>query len=390
MQTPSAMRIALLGAVVIAITYGLARFVLGLFLPLIRDDLGLSAIEAGLVGALPFASFIVAIVIAPQLSEWMGPRRAGTLTVGLAAIGLVIIASSPNGMILALALALCGISTGLSSPVLADAVSAGVTPALRARVNAVHNAGTSIGVAMALPVSLYLIANWRGAYVSFAVLSLLVAIIALIWLPERTATAARAAGYAPYTRVTPVETQSIVTLSSLAAAMGFASSIYWVFAPDMLVSQGGLAASDTAWIWFAIGIAGLLGGLVGDMIDRFGAKATHTATLGLLTLALLALAHYPDRLGIGVLSAAAFGMAYMTLTGLYLVQGVRILGTRPALGPVLPFLAIACGQAIGSPIAGWFIDEAGYTPAFLGFAAISGLATVSGLLVMKQTVHRAP
>ncbi len=390
MQTPSAFRIALLGAIVIAITYGLARFVLGLFLPLIRDDLGLSAIEAGLVGALPFASFIIAIVMAPQLSEWMGPRRAGALTVALATAGLVIIASSPNGMVLALAVALCGISTGLSSPVLADAVSAGVTPALRARVNSVHNAGTSIGVAMALPVSLYLLADWRGAYISFATLSLLVAIAAMIWLPERTATAARAVGYAPYQRVTPIETQSIVTLSSLAAAMGFTSSIYWVFAPDMLVSRGGLEASDTAWVWFAIGIAGLAGGAVGDMIDRFGAKATHTATLGLLSVALLALAQFPELVSIGILSAAAFGMAYMTLTGLYLVQGVRILGSRPALGPVLPFLAIACGQAIGSPLAGWFIDEAGYAPAFLGFAAFGGLATVSGLLVMKKTPQRIP
>lgn len=282
MQTPSAMRIALLGAIVIAITYGLARFVLGLFLPLIRDDLGLSAIEAGLVGALPFTSFIVAIVVAPQLSEWIGPRRAGALTVALAAAGLIIIASAPNGMVLALAVALCGISTGLSSPVLADAVSASVTPALRARVNAVHNAGTSIGV------------------------------------------------------------------------------------------------------------AGLAGGAVGDLIDRFGAKATHTATLALLSLALLVLARFPELISIGIVSAAAFGMAYMMLTGLYLVQGVRILGSRPALGPVLPFLAIACGQAIGSPLAGWFIDEAGYTLAFVGFAAIGGLATISGLLVMKPVVQRAP
>lgn len=390
MQTPSAMRIALLGAIVIAITYGLARFVLGLYLPLIRDDLGLSAIEAGLVGALPFASFILAIVIAPQLSEWMGPRRAGALTVALAAAGLIIIAGAPNGMVLALAVALCGISTGLSSPVLADAVSASVTPALRARVNAVHNAGTSIGVAMALPVSLYLLADWRGAYVSFAVLSLIIAVIAMRLLPDRTATAARAVGYAPYTRVTPIETQSIVTLSSLAAAMGFTSSIYWVFAPDMLVSLGGLQSSDTAWVWFAIGVAGLAGGAVGDLIDRFGAKATHTVTLGILSFALLALAQFPDLMSIGILSAAGFGMAYMMLTGLYLVQGVRILGSRPALGPVLPFLAIACGQAIGSPIAGWFIDEAGYTAAFVGFSALGGLATMSGLLVMKQTVHRAP
>lgn len=40
MQFPSSMRFALFGAGLIAITYGLARFAFGLFVPPIRADLG--------------------------------------------------------------------------------------------------------------------------------------------------------------------------------------------------------------------------------------------------------------------------------------------------------------------------------------------------------------
>jgi MFS transporter, DHA1 family, inner membrane transport protein len=83
-------------------------------------------------------------------------------------------------------------------------------------------------------------------------------------------------------------------------------------------------------------------------------------------------------LGLALVSAAAFGAAYMTLTGFYLVQGVRIMIQRPATGPVMPLLATTIGQAAGSPLSGWMIDAIGYTTAFAGFA-IFGLVVAVAL-----------
>ena len=81
----------------------------------------------------------------------------------------------------------------------------------------------------------------------------------------------------------------------------------------------------------------------------------------------------PDVLHLALISAAAFGASYMTLTGFYLVRGVRIMAERPAFGPVMPLLATTIGQAVGSPLSGWMIDAGGYTAAFTGFATF-GLA----------------
>ena len=102
------------------------------------------------------------------------------------------------------------------------------------------------------------------------------------------------------------------------------------------------------------------------MPDRQLALALMACSLGLAAAA-------PGVLGLALVSAAAFGAAYMTLTGFYLVQGVRIMAERPALGPVMPLLATTVGQAVGSPLSGWMIDAAGYTAAFAGFA-VFGLA----------------
>ncbi len=377
MHLPSTLGIALLGSAVIAVTYGLARFVFGLFLPAIRSDLGLDATGAGIVGALPFVSFIGAILIGPAVCRILDTRWAGGLAVGLAAAGLAAIASAPGVIALGVGVAVCGISTGLSSPVMAQAVHRAVRPALRGRVNATHNAATSIGVALAMPAMAWWLDAWRSAYTAFALVAVAVALAAIFYLPGRPATGstpgAREDGGAPLPAVSRAQWRAVARLSALAAGMGLVSGIYWVFAPDLVVREGGLSTRHSSWMWLAVGLAGLTGSAAGDLIDRMGAGRTHALALALMACSLGLAAAAPGVLGLALVSAAAFGAAYMTLTGFYLVQGVRIMAERPALGPVMPLLATTVGQAVGSPLSGWMIDAAGYTAAFAGFA-VFGLA----------------
>jgi len=373
LRHPSTFAVAVVGSGIIAITYGLARFVFGLFLPEIRDDLGIAATGAGIIGALPFISFIGAILIGPAVCRRLGPRHAGALAAGLAAAGLSAIANTPGVVVLGAGVAVCGISTGLSSPVMAEAVHRAVPPAVRGRVNAIHNAGTSIGVAMAMPAMAWLLGAWRSAYTTFALVAAVGAVAALAYLPGRAATRTRLQTSAPLPAMSRAQQRAILRMSALAGTMGLVSSIYWVFAPDLVVRQGGLSGGDTGWMWLAVGLMGLVGGAAGDLIDRLGAGRTHALALALMAFALGLAAAAPDVLGLALISAAAFGAAYMTLTGFYLVQGVRIMDDRPAAGPVMPLLATTIGQAAGSAIAGWMIDAGGYTVAFNSFAAF-GLA----------------
>jgi len=372
-RQPSTFGIAVVGSGIIAITYGLARFVFGLFLPEIRDDLVLGATGAGIIGALPFISFIGAILIGPAVCQRLGPRLAGALAAGLAAAGLAAIANAPGVVVLGLGVAVCGISTGLSSPVMAEAVHRAVPPAVRGRVNAIHNAGTSIGVAMGMPAMVWLLGTWRTAYTVFAVLAAVGALAALAYLPGRTYSRKALENSEPPPVISRAQWWAIARLSVLAGSMGLVSSIYWVFAPDLVVRAGSLSGKDTGWMWLAIGLVGLAGGTAGDLLDRLGEGRTHALALALMAFSLWLVAFAPDVLGLALISAATFGASYIILTGFYLVQGVRIMDERPAVGPVLPLLATTVGQAAGSSLAGWLIDSAGYTAAFASYATF-GLA----------------
>jgi MFS family permease len=69
-----------------ALTYGLTRFAYGLLLPSIRAELSLSAIAAGWIGGLAFASYCVGVVLAFTLVDRFGERWI-TVLAGTAAAG---------------------------------------------------------------------------------------------------------------------------------------------------------------------------------------------------------------------------------------------------------------------------------------------------------------
>ena len=138
----------------IAVSYGLARFAYGLFLPEMRDDVGLSPAVAGIIGGGSYAGYCAASVASAFLVERLGPRAIALAAGLVATIGMGLIAASPSPLVLAFAVLFAGMSTGLASPPMADAVARTVASEQQPRANALINSGTSVGVALSGPIAL--------------------------------------------------------------------------------------------------------------------------------------------------------------------------------------------------------------------------------------------
>ncbi|MGS2744998.1 MFS transporter [Halomonas sp. LS-001] len=367
MRPLSNMGFALFGAALVAISYGLARFAFGLFVPSISTELELTAYVVGIIGALPFISFVLATIVAPLAADRLGARNVAVLSGVLGAVGMTLISQASDALMLGFGVFVCGVCTGLMMPALTAAMQALVSRSMHGRVSSIMNAGTSIGIIVAVPTVIFLFNAWRITYVSFAVLTGIGVLAAWYFIPS--VSRVLPANAAPPPPLTRSQQSRLIRLSLFAFAMGFVSAPYWLFAPDLAVTLGGLSSSHTGWIWFAVGLAGLGGAVVSDLADRNNPPITQALMLMMLSASLVLLAASPSQLGLAMFSALIFGLAYMSLTGLYLMTGIRLLPGRLSVGPVLPFMACALGQAAGSPVVGVLVDGFGYAYAFSVFAA---------------------
>ncbi len=130
MRTLSNIGFALFGAALVAISYGLARFAFGLFVPSISAELNLTSYLIGSIGALPFISFVLSTLVAPLAADRLGARNLAVLSCSFSAGGLLLISQASDALTLGVGVFICGICTGLMMPALTAAMQALVSRAM--------------------------------------------------------------------------------------------------------------------------------------------------------------------------------------------------------------------------------------------------------------------
>lgn len=359
--------LAVTGFLLIAVTYGMARFAWGLMLPSVGQDITLNPRAAGVIAACSYIAYCFSSLGAAWITGRYGARTTAIVSALCAALGLLNLALSSGAVHLALGLFIAGLSSGLASPSLAAAVSQAVAERWQSTTNTFINAGTGGGIILSVPVLLFIPFGWRGACVTFAVLALLCLLPVMRYLPAtRTQGAKNEQSWRQVLQV-----RAMRRLALIAFICGIVSAAWWNFGPDILQNHLYIAKETTSMLWLVSGGAGIAGLFTGALAARTGWNPVYWLSLLFMAapLALLAVSHgYSGWL---IPAAALCGVGYITLSGVLLVCGASATANAPAAGVGIVFFMLAVGQVAGSIVFGQLYALLGATWSLSMFAGLA-------------------
>ncbi|WP_158839328.1 MFS transporter [Saccharothrix deserti] len=374
---------AVAGMLLVAATYGMARFGVGLFAPLLvalRPDL------IGVIGwaaAAQFTSYSLAAAVAARLVDRR--PRAGLVLAGVTSTaGCLGVAVASDPVVFVVAVFIGGMGGGFASPALVPVIDAVVARRATATAQSVVNSGTAVGVIGAGVVA-SVAASVGPAWVFMALVCAVTAVAA--WYPVRARTdltASRHATTETPSGSVPGSWRLLVVPGAAAVVAGAGAALIWTFGPLLATGSGSVSPDRVGWLWIALGLGGMLGALTGVVVERLGRRGGWCLCAGVLALANagLALSVVAGSSWVAYAAMALFGAAYMGLSGVLILWARRIWPNAAGAGTSVLFIALAVGQALGS--AGFGIARDALSPGPLALLA-AGFCVLGGLTALIRT-----
>lgn len=356
------------GIGVVGVTFGMARYGFGLLAPDIRASFGLGSAALGLLAAASYVAYLATSVTAGVLSALLGPRAMVAAGGVCAVAGMTIAGLAQTPSVLFAGLLVAGASAGLVFPPFSDVVARRLPADRRSRVLSAISSGTGWGVALAALVVLAAGVDWRTAWLLFALIAAAATGWALVVLPGREAPRDPAGVAALRLRWFLCPRSGPLLTSAL--LVGLASSVYWTFAVDHLVIDGGLSSTQSRMFLVVVGVASVGGTVAGDAVRRLGGRVTFTLAVAAEAAALLLLGLAPGHVGAAIASAVLFGAAYNVVLAVQAIWSGQVFRQRPSAGLAAAMAMNGLGFLLGPPISGAVADHTGFAVVFAAAAAL--------------------
>ncbi|MEH6822176.1 MAG: MFS transporter [Dietzia psychralcaliphila] len=378
-MTLTAARIGIAGAAVVGVAFGMARYVYGLTLPDIRQELGLSELVLGLIASATFAGYLAGLVLAGPLSARRGARAPTTVGGVCGALGAVIVVAAQSPGLLAVGAVLCGSAGGWVWAPYSDIVTRTVAPRHQSGALAMITTGTGAGlIALGGLAVLAVQGSWRLVWAGVAVAAVIAAVVNLGLVP-RTDPTGRPRGrrdVSTLARALPVPAGYSVVYFAVVV-------IYFTYAADVLGGTD-LPAIAVPVVYVLIGACGLVALATGAMAGRWGSTRVAAMCLVIVALALALLGVAGDSLVATVISAGVFGVGYMAGSAVLAVWTAELVPDRAGAAFTACLVVGALSSVIAPALAGAVIPALGLGAPLLTSAAVSLVSGV-GLVLLGGT-----
>jgi MFS family permease len=383
--------VAAVGLLSILACLGIGRFSLGMLLPSMGADLGLTYAQMGFISTGNFIGYLLAVLLCSELTRRLGARVViflALLTVGTTLLAL----SRAQGFAAVLALyLLTGVGSGAANVPTMGLVSHWFTRRWRGLAAGVMVSGSGFAIMLAGLLVPQINARWHasGWRYGWAILGAIVVAIALVAsallrnTPAERGLAALGAGRSEPAGEPPAPHPAyrrnvLAHLGAIYFLFGFTYVIYATFIVTTLVNERGFSESVAGRFWFWVGLLSLFSGpAFGGLSDRVGRRVGLAAVFAVhATSYLLVGLQLPEPFV--YLSIALFGFAAWSVPGIMAAAVGDYLGPANAVaGFATITFVFALGQVIGPALAGLLAQASGtFASSYLMAAAMAATALV--------------
>ena len=365
--------------VTVTVSYGTLYYAFAVLAPDITRDTGWSLTAITAAFSLGSVMTGVAGVVAGRVIQARGPRSVMVAGGAVGAAGLLVVAAAPTFGWFVAGMMVCG--TGAAGLFYAPAFAAITHWHGPRRVEALTMltlvAGFASTVFAPLTTALMGELGWRGVYVAFAVLLLLVAVPlhAVALRHPWPAESPHPHGHTDRAVLTSSTFVLVAVAGTLVTLAMYASLIALI---PLLIEQG-MTPVLAAW---ALGLGGagqVAGRLLYPRLTRvMGLRARVSLVSGSVAVTLAALAAVPGPAGLVIVVSvvAGAGRGLFTLVGATLVTDLWGPQRYAAINGVLA-APLAGAAAVGPFLGAWVADVTdSYPTAFAVLAALAGVGTV--------------
>jgi predicted MFS family arabinose efflux permease len=339
---------------------GTESFMIAPLLPGLAADLSVGVTVAGQLVTAFALTYAFSSPLLSALTSGIARRKLLLFSMTAFAAANLVASTAAGFWQLMAARILLACAAGLYVPSASALAGAVVTPARRGTALAIVNGGTSIAVALGVPLGAVIghTLGWRMTFVGVGVLACLATVGLFAGLPRN----AGAVTVAPSIRERlAVGTQPQVLLGLLVTTL-WATGAYTVYTylAVYLTSVTGIDGTHVGVVMFIWGAAAVTGLFIGGTLnDRIGARAVMIPAFVLLTLAFLGLsasasflpgsrALVPVLFAVVVWGLSAWGFFPAQQARLMHLAGIKVAPIALSLNASFMYLGFSLGALLGS------------------------------------------
>jgi len=393
--------VVLAGTLTIFSCLGLGRFGLGMLLPSMGGDLGLSYTQMGAISTANFIGYLAAVGLSPFLIKRLGESKTIVFGLFLVAGSMGVVSQGDGYLWIMVFYTLTGFGSGAANVPMMVLVPHWYAKTYRGRAAGFMVIGSGFAIIFSglfIPAVNEAIGpeGWRTGWATLGGISAVVALINwgllrdrpqmldLALLGEAREAKAMARGKDKSDPAMSPK-RAIVHLGLLYMMFGATYITYGTFIVTSMVEERGFTEAAAGQVWSWIGLFSLASGpLFGTLSDKLGRRAGLLAVFTVQTCAYTLMALHLDTPSL-YLSIGLYGIAVWSIPSIMAAAVGDYVGPEKAataFSTITFFFAI--GQTVGPATAGAMADTMGTFDFSFAAIAVSGVIAILGTLALPR------